>query len=50
MDFCIGAGNSNPSLDKEIRALDSLAGQERGDQGRFRVDKVLFSRETPLKV
>ncbi|MBZ5706778.1 MAG: c-type cytochrome [Acidobacteriia bacterium] len=31
MDFYIGAGNSNPNLDKEIHALDFLTGQERAD-------------------
>jgi cytochrome c peroxidase len=31
MDFYIGAGNSNPNLDKEIHALDFLSGTERGD-------------------
>jgi len=31
MDFYIGAGNSNPNLDKEIHALDFLTGQERND-------------------
>ena len=31
MDFYIGAGNSNPNLDKEIHALDFLTGQERRD-------------------
>ena len=31
MDFYIGAGNSNPNLDKEIHALDFLSGQERAD-------------------
>jgi cytochrome c peroxidase len=31
MDFYIGAGNSNPNLDKEIHALDFLSGQERTD-------------------
>ncbi len=31
MDFYIGAGNSNPNLDKEIHALDFLTGQERSD-------------------
>lgn len=31
MDFYIGAGNSNPYLDKEIHALDFLTGEERAD-------------------
>jgi cytochrome c peroxidase len=31
MDFYIGAGNSNPNLDKEIHALDFLSRQERSD-------------------
>jgi len=31
MDFYIGAGNSNPNLDKEIHVLDFLTGQERSD-------------------
>jgi cytochrome c peroxidase len=31
MDFYIGAGNSNPNLDKEIHVLDFLTGQERED-------------------
>jgi len=31
MDFYIGAGNSNPNLDKEIHVLDFLTGQERAD-------------------
>jgi cytochrome c peroxidase len=31
VDFYIGAGNSNPNLDKEIHVLDFLSGQERGD-------------------
>src|SRR5581483_3586220 len=31
MDFYIGAGNSNPNLDKEIHTLDFLTGQERAD-------------------
>lgn len=30
-DFYIGGGNSNPNLDKEIRVLDFLSGQERAD-------------------
>jgi hypothetical protein len=31
LDFYVGAGNSHPSLDKEIRTLDFLTGQERRD-------------------
>lgn len=31
MDYYIGAGNSNPNLDKEIHVLDFLTGQERAD-------------------
>lgn len=31
MDFYVGAGNSNPYLDKEIHSLDFLTGQERQD-------------------
>ncbi len=31
IDFYIGAGNSNPNLDKEIHVLDFLSGQERSD-------------------
>lgn len=31
IDFYIGGGNSNPHLDKEIRPLDFLTGQERAD-------------------
>ena len=31
MDFYIGAGNSNPNLDKQIHVLDFLTGQERSD-------------------
>jgi cytochrome c peroxidase len=31
MDFYIGAGNSNPNMDKEIHALDFLSGAERAD-------------------
>lgn len=31
MDFYIGAGNSNPNLDKQIHALDFLSGTERAD-------------------
>lgn len=35
MDFYIGAGNSNPNLDKEIHTLDFLTGQERADLVAF---------------
>ena len=35
MDFYIGAGNSNPTLDKQIHALDFLTGQERADLLEF---------------
>jgi hypothetical protein len=35
IDFCIGAGNSNPNLDKEIHVLDFLSGQERADLQAF---------------
>ena len=31
IDFYIGGGNSNPHLDKDIRSLDFLTGQERAD-------------------
>jgi len=31
IDFYIGGGNSNPHLDKNIKALDFLSGQERAD-------------------
>ncbi len=31
VDFYIGAGNSNPYLDKRIKPLDFLSGQERAD-------------------
>jgi cytochrome c peroxidase len=31
VDYYIGAGNSNSNLDKEIRTLDFLSGQERAD-------------------
>jgi len=31
VDYYIGAGNSNPYLDKQIRVLDFLSGQERAD-------------------
>ncbi|HET7209274.1 MAG TPA: cytochrome c peroxidase [Terriglobales bacterium] len=31
VDFYIGGANSNPNLDKNIRALDFLSGQERAD-------------------
>jgi cytochrome c peroxidase len=35
IDFYIGAGNSNPNLDKEIHVLDFLTGQERSDLEAF---------------
>jgi cytochrome c peroxidase len=35
VDFYIGAGNSNPNLDKEIHVLDFLTGQERSDLEAF---------------
>lgn len=35
MDFYIGAGNSNPNMDKEIHALDFLSGAERADLMAF---------------
>ncbi len=35
IDFYIGGGNSNPSLDKEIKSLDFLTGQERTDLRAF---------------
>jgi cytochrome c peroxidase len=35
MDFYIGAGNSNPNLDKQIHVLDFLSGQERADLVAF---------------
>ena len=35
VDFYIGAGNSNPNLDKEIHVLDFLTGQERADLQAF---------------
>ncbi len=35
MDFYIGAGNSNPYLDKEIHVLDFLTLQERQDLLEF---------------
>lgn len=35
VDFYIGAGNSNPYLDKRIRPLDFLSGQERADLVAF---------------
>jgi cytochrome c peroxidase len=31
IDFYVGGGTSNPHLDKEVRALDFLTGQERAD-------------------
>lgn len=35
IDFYIGAGNSNPYLDKDIHVLDFLTGQERSDLLEF---------------
>jgi cytochrome c peroxidase len=35
VDFYIGAGNSNPYLDKRIKPLDFLTGQERADLVAF---------------
>ena len=35
IDFYIGAGNSNPNLDKKIHVLDFLSGQERADLLEF---------------
>jgi len=35
IDFYIGAGNSNPNLDRRIHALDFLSGQERADLESF---------------
>lgn len=35
IDHYIGGGNSNPHLDKRIRVLDFLSGQERGDLLEF---------------
>jgi cytochrome c peroxidase len=35
VDFYIGGGNSNPHLDKNIRVLDFLTGQERADLQAF---------------
>lgn len=35
IDFYIGAGNSNPNLDKQIHVLDFLSGQERADLQAF---------------
>jgi len=35
IDLYIGAGNSNPNLDKEIHVLDFLTGQERTDLQAF---------------
>jgi cytochrome c peroxidase len=35
IDFYIGAGNSNPNLDKEIHVLDFLTGEERSDLQAF---------------
>ncbi len=35
VDFYVGGGNSNPHLDKNIRVLDFLSGQERADLVAF---------------
>ncbi len=35
MDYYVGGGNSNPYLDKEMRSLDFLTGQERQDLIEF---------------
>jgi cytochrome c peroxidase len=35
IDFYIGAGNSNPNLDRKIHVLDFLSGQERADLQAF---------------
>jgi cytochrome c peroxidase len=35
IDFYIGAGNSNPNLDKQIHVLDFLSGEERSDLEAF---------------
>jgi len=35
VDFYIGAGNSNPNLDKQIHVLDFLSGAERADLEAF---------------
>ncbi len=35
VDFYVGGGNSNPHLDKEIHALDSLTGQQRAELVAF---------------
>ena len=35
IDYYIGAGNSNPNLDKEIHVLDFLTGEERADLQAF---------------
>ena len=35
IDFYVGGGNSNPHLDKNIRVLDFLSGQERTDLEAF---------------
>ena len=35
VDFYVGGGNSNPHLDKNIRALDFLTGEERADLVAF---------------
>jgi cytochrome c peroxidase len=35
VDYYIGAGNSNPYLDKRIKPLDFLSGEERADLVSF---------------
>jgi len=47
VDFYIGAGNSNPNLDKKIHVLDFLTGQERADLEAFLNS---LSGETPPNV
>ncbi len=47
VDYYIGGANSNPYLDKEIRVLDFLTGQERDDLRAFLES---LSGETPANV
>jgi len=47
VDFYIGAGNSNPYLDKRIKPLDFLTGQERADLVAFLES---LTGETPANV
>ena len=35
IDFYVGGGNSNPHLDKQMRALDFLTGRDRADLVAF---------------